>query len=197
MSPRCEGRRSRGCGRRERLSGERHMRWQGWPGAAGSGASRWGEVGLPGLVRLVGFEADVAGLGALLGLGHDQPEPREVAGDGGDRDSALMVVAGARRWCRVRRRVLARRAVCGAGRSARPRRRGSRWGGLRATGAGLERGLALGFVAALELVHPGPGARRTWRPPRSGLVLDEQGSENETGLRHRRASPTSPVSPIT
>jgi hypothetical protein len=61
--------------------------------AVGAGEPVMGEVGLPGLVRLVGFEADGGGLGALVGLGDDQPKPREVAGDGGDRDGALMVVS--------------------------------------------------------------------------------------------------------
>jgi hypothetical protein len=70
-------------------------------------------------------------------------------------------------------------------------------GGLRATGAGLERGLALGLVAGLELVDPAPVHAVPGGHLGRGLVLDEQGSENETRLRHRRASPASPVSPIT
>jgi hypothetical protein len=115
-------------------------------------------------------------------------EPRRCA-DGG--------VAAARRRCPVRRRVLARRAVCGAGRSARPRRRGSRWGRSSGDGNGLERGLALGFVAGLEPEHPGPVHAVAGGYLSRSLLLDEQGSENQTRLRHRRASPASPLSPVT
>jgi hypothetical protein len=166
--------------------------------AVGAGEPVVGEVGLPGLVRLVGFEADVGGLGALVGLGDDQPSPREVAGDGGDRDSALMVVS----------------QVPGDGVGsgvesllgelfAEPDDQldhlvGDRGGGgLRATGAGLERGLALGFVAGLEPVDPGAVHAVAGGHLGRALVLDEQGSENETRLRHDRASRSSPVSPIT
>ena len=67
--------------------------------------------------------------------------------------------------------------------------------------AGLECRLALGFVAGLELVDPGavhavPGGDLGW-----GLVVDEQGGDDQTGLRcglrHGRGSSPAPLSPMT
>jgi hypothetical protein len=49
--------------------------------AVGAGEPVVGEVGLPGLVRHRGFEADVGGLGSLLRLGDHQPRRGEVAAD--------------------------------------------------------------------------------------------------------------------
>jgi hypothetical protein len=49
------------------------------------------EVGLPQLVRLLGLEADIAGLGALLRLRAYQPGRPQLPPDGaaGDRDAVL------------------------------------------------------------------------------------------------------------
>ena len=52
-----------------------------------------GEVGLPTLVRLGRFEADVGGLGSLGRLGHDSPGPDQDLVDRGPRQ-ARAVVAG-------------------------------------------------------------------------------------------------------
>ena len=123
--------------------------------SVGCGEPVVGEVGLPGLVGLVGFEADVGGLGALVRRGDDQPEPGEVAGDGGDRDGALMVVPqmpgdGVRSGVESLLGQL----------FAQPDDQldhlgGDRGGGgLRATGAGLERGLALGLVRQPDTASP-------------------------------------------
>ena len=51
-----------------------------------------GEVGLPGLVGLLGSEADVGGLGPLLRLGGDQALPGQGARDGAEGDLELVVV---------------------------------------------------------------------------------------------------------
>ena len=51
-----------------------------------------GEVGLPGFVGHGGFEAQVAGLGSLLGLGGDQARSGQVAADRGRRDGDVVVL---------------------------------------------------------------------------------------------------------
>jgi hypothetical protein len=59
---------------------------------AGAGERVVGEVGLPALVRQLCLEPLVGGLGALGGLWGDQPEPGQVAADGGHRDVGAVVV---------------------------------------------------------------------------------------------------------
>jgi hypothetical protein len=56
-----------------------------------AGQAPVGEVGRPGLVRQRGLEADVGGLGSLLGLGLDEPGGVEVPPDRGDGDGAVVV----------------------------------------------------------------------------------------------------------
>ncbi|MEI2809084.1 MAG: hypothetical protein V9F00_02395 [Nocardioides sp.] len=51
-----------------------------------------GEVGLPGLVGLLGGEADVGGLGPFLWLGFDEVVPGQDPRDGADRDLDVVVV---------------------------------------------------------------------------------------------------------
>jgi len=51
-----------------------------------------GEVGLPALVRLLGLEPQVGGLGPLARLGGDQPVPGQVPADRRGRDPDLVVV---------------------------------------------------------------------------------------------------------
>ena len=51
-----------------------------------------GEVGLPALVGLGGFEPQAGRSGALGRVGGDQPGPGQVAADGGGRDLDLVVV---------------------------------------------------------------------------------------------------------
>ncbi|MEJ7707572.1 MAG: hypothetical protein WKF82_10080 [Nocardioidaceae bacterium] len=69
---------------------------------------------------------------------------------------------------------------------------------LRASGAGLERGLALGLVAGLELVDPGAVHAVAGGDLGGALVVDEQGGDDQAGfrrgLRHGRAS--SPVEAV-
>jgi hypothetical protein len=76
-------------------------RWSTRPGqdlgagggfVVGAGERVVGEVGLPALVRQLCLEPLVGGLGALGGLWGDQPEPGQVAADGGHRDVGAVVV---------------------------------------------------------------------------------------------------------
>ena len=74
-----------------------------------------GEVGLPGLVRLVGFEADVGGAGPLLGLRGDQPGAVQGAVDRGSvTPGAGGGARGASGSCPSRRPGPGRRGVGGA-----------------------------------------------------------------------------------
>lgn len=74
-------------------------------------------------------------------------------------------------------------------------------GGLGASGAGLECGLALGFVAGLEFVDPGSVYAVSGGDFGGCLVVDEQGGKDQAGLRrglrHGRASNPASVSPMT
>ncbi len=51
-----------------------------------------GEVGLPGLVRQLGFEPDVAAAGAFLRLWDDQAGTAQFAADRRFRDDELMLL---------------------------------------------------------------------------------------------------------
>ncbi len=114
-----------------------------------------GEVGLPGLVRQVGGEADVGGAGPLLGLGGDEAAAVQVAADGGrgDRDAVTVaevpadrlgpgIVAGGRERLPQGHDLVEHLAGRGVGR------------GLRPTRSRLERRLSLGAVAGDELGDP-------------------------------------------
>ena len=57
-------------------------------------------------------------------------------------------------------------------------------GGLGASGPGFERGLALGLVAGLELVDPGAVHAVAGGDLGGGLVVDEQGGDDQAGFRH-------------
>lgn len=57
------------------------------------------------------------------------------------------------------------------------------WGGLRTSGARLEGCLALGFVAGLELVDPGAVHAVSVGDLGRALMVDEQGSDDQTGFR--------------
>jgi hypothetical protein len=74
-------------------------------------------------------------------------------------------------------------------------------GGLGASGAGLQGGLALGLVAGLELVDPGAVHAVAGGDLGRCLVVDEQGRDDQAGLRrglrHGRASSPARVSPMT
>jgi len=60
--------------------------------AVGVGEPVVGEVGLPGLVRHRGFEADVGGLRSLLRLGDHEPGRGQVTADARSRYSVSVVV---------------------------------------------------------------------------------------------------------
>ena len=62
-------------------------------------------------------------------------------------------------------------------------RRDGRRGGLRTPGTGLERCLALGLVAGLELVDPGAVHPVAGGDLGRALVVDEQGSDDQAGFR--------------
>ena len=170
--------------------------------SVGMGQSVVGEVGLPGLVRHGGLEADVGGLGSLRGLGGDQPCRGEVAADGGSRHPVSVVVL------EVPGDGLGAGVQAGVGQLlADPQdeldhrgRQGGR-GGLGASGAGLHRCLALGFVAGLELVDPGAVDAVTGGDLGRALVVDEEGRDDQArlrcGLRHGRASSPARLSPMT
>jgi hypothetical protein len=58
--------------------------------AAGQGPV--GDVGLPALVRLFGREPHIAGLGALVGLGGDEPASGQDPPDGAHRRAVSMAL---------------------------------------------------------------------------------------------------------
>ena len=64
-------------------------------------------------------------------------------------------------------------------------------------GAGLQRGLALGLVAGLELVDPGAVHAVAGGDLGRGLLVDEQGGDDQAGFRHGRASSRARLSPMT
>ncbi len=166
--------------------------------AVGVGEPVVGEVGLPGLVGHRGLEPDVGGLRSLLRLGGDQPGAGQVAADGGLDTRCpwwcarcqAMVSGPASRPASVS--SLRTRTI----RSTSLGRQGGR-GGLGASGAGLERGLALGLVAGLELVDPGTVHAVSGGDLGGGLVVDEEGGDDQAGFRHGRASSPARVSPMT
>ena len=157
--------------------------------AVGTGEPVVGEVGLPGLVRHRGLEPDVGGLRSLLGLGGDQPGPGQVAADGRSRHAVSVVVfempgdgLGAGIQSRVGQFLADPHdevdhvgCECGRGR-------------LGASGAGPERGLALGFVAGFELVDPGAVDAVAGGDLGGALVVDEEGGDDQACFRHGRAS---------
>jgi hypothetical protein len=60
--------------------------------AVGASESTVGEVGLPGLVGLLGLEPDVGGFGPLLRFRHHQPVLGQVPGHRGSGHRDLVVV---------------------------------------------------------------------------------------------------------
>ena len=70
-------------------------------------------------------------------------------------------------------------------------------GGLGASGAGFEGRLALGFVAGLELVDPGAVDAVAGSDLGRGLVVDEEGCDDQACFRHGRASAGAGLSPMT
>jgi hypothetical protein len=149
-------------------------------GAARVGEAVVGEVGLPGLVRHVGLEPDVGGLRSFGRCGDDQPGAGQVPGDGGAGDRGVVVlvqVPGDGVWAGIQ---------TGAVESlAQPQDQGHRRrlegvrGADRAARARLERVRALSVVAGLELVDPGSVHPVAGGDLGHGLVLDEQGGQDE------------------
>jgi hypothetical protein len=148
-----------------------------------------GEVGLPALIRELGCEAHIGGLGPFGGLGSDQTPSGQVAGDAGPGHHQPVALAQMPAD-RVRSRVeaLARQVLAqlddqlDRGLRQRPGR------ALRAPRPGLERVVALGPVAGHQLAHPprrypiAPGYLSLSAP------LDNNRGDDQTGLGHRRAS---------
>jgi hypothetical protein len=62
------------------------------PGAAVAGEPVMGEVGLPGLVRLLGLEPEIGGLRFLPRLRGDQAAGGQMSADGGPGDPETVVV---------------------------------------------------------------------------------------------------------
>ena len=70
-------------------------------------------------------------------------------------------------------------------------------GVLGSSGVGLERGLALGLEAGLELVDPGAVDAVAGGDLGGALVVDEEGCDDKACFRHGRASSPARASPIT
>ncbi len=150
-----------------------------------------GEVGLPGLVGHGGFEPDVGRLRSLLRLGADQAVCGQLPGHRrrGDRHGVVMpqVPDDGVRACveaLVGQFLAAPDDQVDGG--LLDRRRGR----LRPPRPRLERGVAFGLVAGLELVDPGPVRAVTAGDLGRCLAVNEQGGEDQACLRHARASRT-------
>ena len=153
----------------------------------GAGESVVGEVGLPGLVGLGGFEADVGGLGAFLRFRDDQASSGQVSGDGGPGHGEVVVV-GQVPGDGLRAGV---QALLGQF-LAEPHDQvhDLRWGRVRVgggpAGAGFEDGLALAAVAGEQLIEPGLRDAIGGGDFTDRTVLDHHGGDQQSGRCHLR-----------
>ena len=150
-----------------------------------AGQAEVGEVGLPALVGEVGLEADVGRAGPLGGVGHDEPGVVQIAADRGpgDRDAVVLgempgdgVGAGIEALAGQFLPELADQLNGGLGD-----------GGGRVVGASrawLEGCLAFAAEASDEAADPALGDAVGAGDLTQRAALDDDGGDDETGLRH-------------
>jgi hypothetical protein len=150
------------------------------------------EVGLPGLVGLLGLEADVGRLRLFLRLRGDHAGDAEVAVDRGrGRGQLDVVVVFEVPGDRVATRVTALRGetVAELEDQLDRRCRGLVRAGVWSPRAGLERQLAFGVIAGDEFGDPAFGDAVVTGHLGLRASFEHDSSDDQTSFRHPRASP--------